>query len=474
MTQVITTQQPDDAYGQRLTQFIAVNAYLNNFSMDRDSGLGALASTLYGGSRDIYRIMGYPSILQFSDYLGRYERHELATRIVTAAPDDTWRKPPVIKEGMTKEDAKDDTAFAKAFSKLAADNDFDGDLLDDSRSLWHHFHQVDLLCNLGRYAVLVLGFSNGALNEMVKQGQGGELLYINALHEGQALISPSSIDQDTSSKRFGLPTYYDIDFQTGRGTQQVHYTRVLHISNGVGLFGKPILQNVYNRLIDIEKLLSATGEAGWRSISRKVIVSTRDGYKLGEATVPVALISDMINGFRDVVGVEGADVNVVSGELQDPTGPVSVQVDMIAAGTGIPQRKLLGSERGELASSQDDDNWNDLVAARRTRFAEPVIVRSFIRRMIYAGLLPKPKGVYVDWPSLYELSDTEQSAVASSYATTLTQLATPGVERVVDIPVFIRTFMRGLPYDAVPDEVEMLEEETALDDGEDDNDSAIS
>jgi len=368
---------------------------------------------------------------------------------------------------MTKETATDDTLFAKEFSKLAADNDFDGDLLDDSRSIWHHFHQVDKLCNLGRYAVLVLGFSNGALDEMVQPGQGGELLYINALHEGQALINPSGIDQDTSSKRFGLPTYYDIDFNTGRGSQQVHYTRVLHISNGVGLYGTPALQNVYNRLIDIEKLLSATGEAGWRSISRKVIISSRDGYKLGEATVPVALISDMINGFRDVVGIEGADVNVVSGELQDPTGPVSVQVDMIAAGTGIPQRKLMGSERGELASSQDDANWNDLVDARRIRFAEPVIVRAFIRRMVYAGLLPKPKGVYVDWPSLYEMSDIQKAALAGSVATALTQLAAPGVERIVDVLKVVKIFIPNLPADAVPNELAMLEEETALDDGED-------
>ena len=49
------------------------------------------------------------------------------------------------------------------------------------------------------------------------------------------------------------------------------------------------------------------------------------------------------------------DVHELGGELQDPTGAIDNILKLISAGTGIPLRKLTGSERGELASTQDDD-----------------------------------------------------------------------------------------------------------------------
>lgn len=449
---------------------LAVNAYLSQFSRSRSRDLGATASTLYGGARDIYATMGYPVVLLFEDYYGRYERQDIATRIVEAKPDDTWRKLPKVLDGQTKEDASADTEFVKAWEKLVAMSDLEGDLLDDESTLWHHFYDVDVKAGIGEHAVMVLGFANGQLDQPLARNQGGRLAYVNVLHQGQAKFNESDLVTDPTNKRFGLPNVYHCAFADNQGERSVHWTRVIHVAEGDRLCGTPRLQNVYNRLIDVEKLASSSGEAGWRSITRKIVVSTKDGYKLAEGTVSADMIEDMIHGLRDVVELEGMDVNVISGDVQDPSGPLSQQIDLISAGTKIPQRKLMGSERGELASTQDDDNWNDLIAARRVLHAEPVILRRFIKRMIYAGVLPMPtsKSIYVDWPSLYELDDQEQATVTNIYAESLTKLASPGVERVIDIPMFLKTFVRGLPADAVPDEVKMLEDEDVEDEPADD------
>lgn len=440
-------------------QVLVANSFLNRYSIEREQALGALSSKFYDGSRDIYSVAGYPAQLSVESYLGRYQRDALAYRIVTAAPDDTWRKPFQMLDGNTLEDAVSDTEFINAWNEFVQFDSLEGDLLDDTRrSLWHYFYEADRQAGIGQYSVMVLGFNDGLpLDQPLKRGGGNKLLYVNVLNEYYAKIYTSSLVSDSSSPRFGLPELYHINYGDQLGTRPVHYSRIVHVAEGGVILGKPRLEAVYNRLIDIEKLLSASGEAGWRSITRKIIISSRDGYQLSEGTVTTDKISDMIHGLRDVVELEGADVNVVSGESIDPTGALTQQIAMVSAGTDIPVRILIGSERGSLASTQDEKHWNDNIQARRTSFVEPVIVRQFIKRMIYAGLLPMPtSGNYcLDWPSLFEADDAVQSTTFLTYAQGVAQLAAQGVERIVKPQEVVKYFVRGLPADAVPTEQEL-------------------
>lgn len=446
---------------------LRANSIIQHFSAERERDWGRFASMTYGGARDIYGVAGYPTVLTIQDYLGRYGRQDIATRIVNAAPDDTWRKPPRVLDGPDKEKAKANTKFAKAWAKLVTS--LDGDLMNidgDDRTLWYYLHHADCQSGIGHFGLMVLGFANGQITEPLVQGQGGNLLYINVLNESQCTLSENDLEKNPQSPRFGRPAVYNIDFGDGQGTRRVHYSRVIHIAEGGMVWGVPRMKNVYNRLIDVEKLLAGSGEAGWRSVSRRVIFSTKDGFKLGETTATKEQVDELLHGNRFAMEVEGMEVNVVSGDIVDPSGPIENQVDFIAGGTGIPQRKLLGSEHGELASSQDDENWNDLIATRRTMHAEPVILRPLIRRLIYAGALPSPSSgsIYVDWPSLYELDDQEQSQVALNYAQVAQAMAQPGIERGVKPHEFMRTYVRGLPAEAIPTEEEIaaLDEEKRI------------
>jgi hypothetical protein len=441
-------------------QRLIANSYMSHYSLERERNLGASASTFYGGLRDIYAVSGYPTALDINDYFGRYQRDALAYRIITAAPDDTWRKPFVMLDGETEEDAVIDSEFVKAWNKLVQFDTLDGDLLDDSRrSLWQSFYEADKQAGIGQYAVMVLGFGDNQQLEMPLRKSGGrKLLYVNVLSEYHAKVQTGDLVKDSNSPRFGLPEFYQINYGANVGNLKVHHSRVIHVAEGGILYGKPRLEAVYNRLIDIEKLLSASGEAGWRAITRKIIISGRDGYQLSEGTVTVDKVSDMIHGLRDVVELEGADVNVVSGESIDPTGALTQQLSMVSAGTDIPVRILIGSERGGLASSQDEKHWNDNIEARRKNFVND-FVRQFIKRMIYAGLLPVPaSGSYVlQWPSLYETDDATQSQTFTTYANGLAQLTTDGIDRIVKPTEFVKFFVRGLPADAVPTKQEIAQ-----------------
>jgi hypothetical protein len=77
----------------------------------------------------------------------------------------------------------------------------------------------------------------------------------------------------------------------------------------------------------------------------------------------------------------------------------------------------MGSERGELASTQDQSNFEDRVSDRRTDYAEPSIVRPFVDQLISLGVLPEPEEYHVRWPEVKNLNDAQRMALAGAAAT---------------------------------------------------------
>ena len=76
----------------------------------------------------------------------------------------------------------------------------------------------------------------------------------------------------------------------------------------------------------------------------------------------------------------------------------------------------MGTERGELASTQDKESFDERVGDRRTEYAEPQIVRPFVDRLISLGVLPAPAQYSVRWPQIRNLTDKERADLAAKYA----------------------------------------------------------
>ena len=81
---------------------------------------------------------------------------------------------------------------------------------------------------------------------------------------------------------------------------------------------------------------------------------------------------------------------------------------LISAASGIPLRIMTGSERGELASTQDDGNWASRIEERQLHFAEPMILRPLIDRLIELRALPEPSD------GEYQLNDYRLASVGSA------------------------------------------------------------
>ena len=309
------------------------------YSNRRETDYGSYSSTLYRGARDVYKICGYPPSLTISDYLGRYERQGLAKRVVRAEPVATWRKLPTIRDGASDVDSRDDTPFCTEWGRLAGFGDLDRDLLSDSRSYWYYLLEADILAGIGGFAILLFGFSDGRLDEPLRKGGRNKLLYLSVYHAGQVEIRQEYIDTNTNSARYGLPEYYDVQLDDTGGYRKVHFSRVLHVCETDNLYGTSRLTDVYNHLIDVEKVLSGAAESGWRAADRKYILTTKDGYRLTNKEEAIALaqiVEDMNNNQRNVVALDGVDVQIVLGQIVDPSASANAYLTQISIAKEIP------------------------------------------------------------------------------------------------------------------------------------------
>ena len=401
----------------------------HSIAAQRQRSLGALGQQ-FDGKRDVNTAAGYKTDIQFDDYLAKYNRQDVAHRIIDAPAIATWRVPPEIKDG-----DEGDTPFTEAWSKLTdlttgnVDNDVDD--IEDQKSIWHYCQRADSLSGIGHYGVMLLGINDGQdLKQPLMKGDIGTegLLYLSTYDEG--VVEITELGSDSKSRRYNLPIKYKIkvsDMIGGKVTSnptmpEVHWSRVVHIAEGLKsneIYGTPRLKAVYNRLDDLEKVMAATGEAAWRLMQKGFIFSSQDGYDLPDDTSDLENdIEQFIHELNRTLMLEGIDTTVLGGEVVDPSGVIKAIISIISGMTGIPQRILLGSEAGQLASSQDERNWAQRITARKVQFAEPQILRPLINRLIFAGVLPPPSsGNYqVVWPNSIELSELEMAQVEQAQA----------------------------------------------------------
>lgn len=382
----------------------------------------------YGGARDYYEALGYPRILTFDHYLAMYQRHPVAGRAVDYPAQQTWRTPPTVLDG-DGERASGNTRFARAWRELAARLRF-----------WHYAERLDRLAGIGSFGVLLMGVRGVEMSAGLSPGRrltAEDILYLRPVCEGD--VSGIEFDTRATSPRFGLPQIYTIiPGQVGDRPlpqQRVHWTLTLHVAENISrdqVYGRPRLERLYNILDDITKIAGGGAEATWRLIYKGAIIAARDGYDIGDSVDDLVEKTDeYIHGLRRVLALQGADLSVLGGEVVDPTGMFAVLERLVAAATDIPTRILFGSERGELASSQDQENYAAVIAGRQQSFAEPVILRPFIDWCRQHGALPAPSSARytVVWPG-YQSSPAHDADLVRTRAEAARVLVEAGFDPV--------------------------------------------
>ena len=396
------------------------------------SRLASLMGISFNGARDLYEVLGYKQELQFSDYYELFKRGRLGKRIINAPVQSTWHGNVSVFEN----EEPDETEFEKAWK-----------VLNEKCKLIPKLQKLDSLAGIGRFAVLFMGFNDSLNPGQPLEGTNKQLLYIQPYHEGNVTIS--AWETDVTNERYGLPKIYSLKFSVPGSTvstkeTQVHYTRILHVAEGTlenEIYGTPRLEDVFNGVNDLEKIAGGSAEMFWQGALGGKAFSAKDGATL-DAQSAAAMQTEMdefIHGLRRYMRLQNVDVQDLAPSLTDPSNYVSVQLDLIAGATGIPKRILIGSERGELASTQDETNWLSRVKERRTQYAEPYIIKPFIDKLIAIGGLPTPKdGYQVFWPDLWSASAKEKADVAKVTTEALAAYVNAqGIDQVMPIEFYL-------------------------------------
>ena len=385
-------------------------------------GLAARLGSGYDGQRILHEVLGYKKALRYEDFKARYERGDIAHAIVRAYPDATWSQPPSLYE-----DDQDDvqTPFEAAWLSLV-----------ERLQVFRYFKRVDILANMGQYAILLLGLRGQAdLQAPAAPVRGpDDVLYLQPYSEEFAQVE--QLEQNAALPTYGQPSLYRLTTGLTRLDQRrvtprsvlVHASRVIHVAEDTlddEIYGVPRLAPVYDKLDDLMKVVGGGAEGFWRDARRRIATILREGYQLREEDRKILEqeVQEYTYGFKDFLRLSGMDVQQLNGLVASPKDHVEVILSMIAATLRMPKSLLIGAEQGTLASAEEEGHaLKEQTSQRQQQFAEPVLVRAFVDRLLALGALPQPAEPYkVDWGNLYALSESQQATVAKDRASAYNQ-----------------------------------------------------
>jgi hypothetical protein len=404
--------------------------------------------------RDIDHECGYPKgHVGVDEYQALYDWEAIAAKVVNILPDHSWKVQPGVFES---EDENETTEFEEAFNLLGQQLHGEESFYQDQAGsiLWEYLHHVDVLSGIGQYGVLFLAFDDEAeLSEPAQPGTKANprrLLFMRAFSEANATIT--KFETNRLSPRFGQPLEYRLKFSTpvdnGDGVVssqdvKVHWSRIIHVADNVlsnEIFGTPRLKPVLRRILDLRKLYGGSAEMYWAGALPGWAFSTLPQLG-GNAKINVdqirATMENYANSLQRFIAMAGMDVKSMAPQVVDPKTQIEVQLDAICIKIDVPKRIFMGSERGELASTQDKEEWNNRIHHRQVFHITPRIVVPFVNRLILLGVLPKPKGFSVHWPDLSAYSDDQIATVAVKKTNALANYVRNGVNDVMVLLDFL-------------------------------------
>jgi hypothetical protein len=383
-----------------------------------DSGIRQrLAAAISGGYdfadtlHNIYLDFGYPLSLDFSNFWNMYRRFGIARRVVELYPDQTWLDDPEVEGG---------TAFDAALEKL-----------NQNLGLWRRLKGLDTRQRVGRYAGLFMRVRDNLSPDKPIAGRlpGPEALVdMVPLYESQLKVA--SVQDDPLADDFGMPKMYQFNSgvagnrnEKAASSFQIHPSRIIiasEDSDNSGIYGIPVLESIYNSLMDLRKVLGGGGEGFYKNAAQSVVFDLKDAASAKANSALLTKFNEQYDEFsqnrsRRAIWTPGMDTKVLDSNLINPKEFAANSLMDIAAGSNIPTALLIGNQTGRLAGDQDTKGFLSQVQARRTDFGTDMVT-STLDWMITWGILPAAD-YEVEWPDAMAPSADEKADNAVKLAT---------------------------------------------------------
>lgn len=419
-----------------------INRLVRNTLISRRS---LLDSMLDGTNRDLNKELHYPDSISADLYKEMYDREGIAARVVELSPQESWSVDPRIIENEEVEN----TTFEKAWRQL-----------QKKLNLYAYLERADELSGIGHFGVILLGVGDGkelhdpaVLKDDITKGSEesqNKLLFVRTFPEHAVEID--AFENDPTNPRFGLPTFYNIKFTDrvsgnsespeNKTSKKVHWTRIIHLADNrqsSEVFGTPRMKNVFNRLLDLRKVLGGSGEMFWKGAfpgySFEVDPRVTDGAVELDTKALREEFERYSNSMQRYIALTGVSAKSLAPQVSDPGPHMVAFLKAIAITKGIPWRILLGSEEAKLASTQDKDTWRERVKYRQHKYLTPWVITPFIDRLIELNILPpvsdEDEGYTVVWPDMAKQTDKEKAEVAARKTEALAKYVVAGVDTLI-------------------------------------------
>lgn len=416
----MTEETATDGTGFSFNQEFAVLSEL----VDRIT-FGRRFGMQFDGARDLVTSLGYLDNPKFDDFQAQYDRNPVAQRIIDAPPQATWRSQPVITDNP---DATTATPFQNAWDEL-----------EKKHCIYERLERLDRITGIGEYGALFLGLRGQPKPdvEIARVRGPDDLLYLQ--HYGENCAQINDFEPDSQNPRYGKPLSYnlmiaDLGRRSRDGRQsrtlKAHHSRVIHVAENAltdDVYGRPRLRAVINLCFDLIKVVGGSAEMYYQGARGGLHANIdKDAKALGPNKLEElkSQIDEYVHKLRRVVRTQGVEIKNLGSSVASPQGPFDVLMPLFSTATGIPQRILMGSERGELASSSDERNWAKRIEERQMHHAEPKIIRPLVDRFIELGIMPAPTGgeYFVVWTALSDPNEREQADTAEVIGRAAVQL----------------------------------------------------
>lgn len=399
--------------------------------------------------KDVYEACNVPKVVTPEMYWNLYDKEPIPARIVECLPKEAWQVQPMVYES---EDSEEATEFEKEWDGLGKQIMGEESWYQDEEGnpIYQKLMQADIDSRIGQYGIIVIGIDDGKqLDEEATMGGGEErrkLLYLQSYPQKFAKIIEWETDEN--SPRFCKPLLYEITYNDPKNlgssgglgslpagsTKKVHWTRVVHLCDGGDIAAPEAMRQVFPQICGLQKLYFGSPEMYWRGafpgigFTTHPNLGTRVNIKKAELQ---RMMESYFQDFQRSFAVSGLNAQQFSTQVVDPTPQIAVLIEAICIKLGIPVRVFKGSERGELASSQDDASWNDRLKFRQKFYMTPKIIVPFVNRLISLGVLPVPEGFSVYWPDLTSQTEQEKADVMAKRIDVMVKFISGNVETLM-------------------------------------------
>lgn len=402
---------------------------INQYTAKLFDRVGRMLGMSHDGKRDLYQIYGYDTSLSGNQGFERmyaYSRRQgIANRLTFGIAKRCWRD---------------------GFNILADQDDPDSSVLIDEikklnrAGLTKKLEQADILNRIGRFSVLLVGIPDGRdLSEPVGnvRGDGFKSIFFKTYaYDG---VEIHAREMDKNSPRYNLPVIYSVQRgQTRDGLEKdvgvtealfVHWTRIVHLNEQAldsDVEGMGYLEPIFNRILDLDKACGGSAEAYFRNAKGKIAYEIDKDFALDLTNDDVkkafnTAAEKFTNEYQDHVMGQGSKIKTLDTPHDSPLDTVKVLLWEISGYSGLPIRILTGEGSGQLAGSEDQLAYNQIIADRQ-RLVCTMWLWRVLEILDTAAMIKLDDFWVVDFPLQTAVTEAQQTDIDNKKSDTLNKI----------------------------------------------------